>query len=67
MGAPGKDGAPSQDVINTWSDGGSNLEPSAKMLQLVAFLQEWECTGDKVICFSQCAPVVHASCEVGKR
>ena len=45
---------PSRDIFATWAHGGANVEPSAKMLQLVAFLQEWECTGDKVICFSQC-------------
>ena len=37
-----------------WKQGGSNVESSAKMLQMIAYLKEWESTGDKTIVFSQC-------------
>ncbi|KAI0702754.1 SNF2 family N-terminal domain-containing protein [Earliella scabrosa] len=36
-----------------WKQGGSNVESSAKMLQMIAYLKEWESTGDKTIVFSQ--------------
>lgn len=45
---------PSKALFATWAAGGANVEPSAKMLALIGFLQEWESTGDKTICFSQC-------------
>jgi hypothetical protein len=45
---------PSRDIFATWGHGGANVEPSAKMLALVDLLREWESTGDKTICFSQC-------------
>lgn len=45
---------PSRDIFATWAHGGANVEASAKMLALVDFLKEWESTGDKTICFSQC-------------
>ena len=45
---------PSRDIFATWAHGGANVEPSAKMLALVELLREWESTGDKTICFSQC-------------
>lgn len=48
-------GEPDQHVLNTWKQGGSNVESSAKMLQMVAYLKEWESSGDKTIIFSQCA------------
>ena len=53
---PGQGNAmqPSEALIKTWRQGGANVEPSTKMLALIAFLQEWETTGDKTICFSQC-------------
>lgn len=47
--------APSRDVIRAWREGGENLEPSAKMLALIGFLQEADSSGDKTICFSQCS------------
>ncbi len=37
-----------------WKQGGSNVESSAKMVQMIAYLKEWESTGDKTIVFSQC-------------
>ncbi|KAI0776649.1 SNF2 family N-terminal domain-containing protein [Trametes elegans] len=46
-------GKPNEALFNTWRQGGSNVESSAKMQQLVAYLKEWECTGDKTIVFSQ--------------
>ncbi|KAI0819841.1 SNF2 family N-terminal domain-containing protein [Trametes gibbosa] len=46
-------GEPDQHVLNTWKQGGSNVESSAKMLQMVAYLKEWESSGDKTIVFSQ--------------
>ncbi|KAI0743255.1 SNF2 family N-terminal domain-containing protein [Irpex lacteus] len=45
--------APSDAMIRVWKEGGVNAEPSTKMLALVKFIQEWEGTGDKIICFSQ--------------
>lgn len=45
---------PSQAVIATWSRGDDDLEPSAKMLALVKLLKEWDISGDKTICYSQC-------------
>ncbi|KAI0640989.1 P-loop containing nucleoside triphosphate hydrolase protein [Trametes meyenii] len=35
-----------------WKKGGSNVESSAKMVQMVRYLKEWECSGDKTIVFS---------------
>lgn len=32
------------------------------MLSLIGFLQEWESSGDKTICFSQCEFVTGSSC-----
>ncbi|KAI0085988.1 SNF2 family N-terminal domain-containing protein [Irpex rosettiformis] len=49
----GKDGEPSDSMIRMWRQGGANVEPSTKMLALIGLIQEWEGTGDKVICFSQ--------------
>jgi hypothetical protein len=45
---------PSDAVIATWRKGDDDLEPSAKMVALVELLQEWEASGDKTICYSQC-------------
>jgi hypothetical protein len=45
---------PSESVIATWSRGDDDMEPSAKMKALVGFLKEWDASGDKVICYSQC-------------
>jgi hypothetical protein len=45
---------PTDTVVTTWRKGGDDMEPSTKMLALVDLLQEWEGTGDKTICYSQC-------------
>jgi hypothetical protein len=47
---------PSEAVIATWKRGDDDLEPSTKMLALVEYLKEWDSTGDKTICYSQCRP-----------
>ncbi|RPD76809.1 hypothetical protein L226DRAFT_459891 [Lentinus tigrinus ALCF2SS1-7] len=44
---------PDPSQYNVWMEGGNNTESSAKMTQMVAYLKEWECTGDKTIVFSQ--------------
>ncbi len=45
---------PDPNQYNVWMEGGNNVESSAKMTQMIAYLKEWECTGDKTIVFSQC-------------
>lgn len=45
---------PDMDQYKMWQQGGSNVEASAKMLQMIAYLKEWESLGDKTIVFSQC-------------
>ncbi|KAL0564202.1 hypothetical protein V5O48_017851 [Marasmius crinis-equi] len=40
-------------LIATWAKGDDDLEPSAKMLQLIEYLKEWEEIGDKTIVYSQ--------------
>lgn len=45
---------PSDAVFATWRKGDDDLEPSTKMLGLINLLNEWDCTGDKTICYSQC-------------
>ncbi|KAM5537320.1 hypothetical protein V8D89_009050 [Ganoderma adspersum] len=45
--------APNANLYETWKQGGSNVESSAKMMQMVSYLKEWESTGDKTIVFSQ--------------
>ncbi|TBU55696.1 SNF2 family N-terminal domain-containing protein [Dichomitus squalens] len=45
--------APDANLLATWKRGGSNVESSAKMMRMVAYLKEWESTGDKTIVFSQ--------------
>ena len=50
-GAPGQ---PNEAMLKMWRQGGTNVESSAKMLQMVEYLKEWESTGDKTIVFSQC-------------
>lgn len=61
--------APDANLYKTWKQGGSNVESSAKMMQMVKYLKEWESTGDKTIVFSQCkcvGPSASAlSCRVG--
>ncbi|KAF5337985.1 hypothetical protein D9758_014335 [Tetrapyrgos nigripes] len=49
MGANG----PSEAVIAAWSKGDEEMEPSAKMVQLIEYLKEWEDEGDKTIVYSQ--------------
>ena len=49
----GYDG-PSDAVLATWSRGGDDMEPSTKMNALLAYLKEWDASGDKVIVYSQC-------------
>ena len=54
-------GGPCDAVIATWRRGDDDLEPSTKMLALVEYLKEWDSTGDKTICYSQCksySPIV---------
>jgi hypothetical protein len=45
---------PSDAVISNWGRGDDDLEPSTKMLAMMGLLKEWEVTGDKTICYSQC-------------
>ncbi|KIY44892.1 hypothetical protein FISHEDRAFT_50412, partial [Fistulina hepatica ATCC 64428] len=40
-------------LMSTWSRGDDDLEPSTKMMKLISYIQEWDCTGDKIICYSQ--------------
>jgi hypothetical protein len=49
---------PSKETYDIWSRGGSDVEPSVKMIKLVSLLKEWEPTGDKTIIYSQCAFVL---------
>ncbi|KAH8102694.1 SNF2 family DNA-dependent ATPase [Cristinia sonorae] len=44
---------PTEAVYSTWRKGDNDMEPSAKMLQLIKYLKEWEPTGDKTIVYSQ--------------
>lgn len=48
------DDGPSDAVIAAWRKGDDDLEPSSKMLALVDYLKEWDSTGEKTICYSQC-------------
>ena len=48
------DSGPSEAVIATWNRGDDDLEPSTKMLALLDYLKEWDVSGDKTICYSQC-------------
>jgi SNF2 family DNA or RNA helicase len=48
-------GEPSDATIARWRKGDFDLEPSVKMLALIKLLQEWNASGDKCICFSQCS------------
>lgn len=45
---------PSEALIATWRKGDDDMEPSTKMLKLVSLLKEWDASGDKTICYSQC-------------
>lgn len=48
------DNGPSEATLSTWKKGDDDMEPSTKMLALIKFLKEWDGTGDKTICYSQC-------------
>jgi hypothetical protein len=50
----GRSSDPSDAVLATWRRGDDDVEPSTKMLALIEYLKEWESTGDKTICYSQC-------------
>lgn len=51
---------PSDAVFATWRKGDDDMEPSTKMLGLIDLLHEWDSTGDKAICYSQCTlPSIH--------
>jgi len=41
-------------IVALWRKGDEDLEPSTKMMALVEYLKEWDASGDKTICFSQC-------------
>ena len=45
---------PSAAVIKTWRRGDDEMEPSAKMVELVELLKGGEAAGDKTIVYSQC-------------
>ncbi|KAF9451016.1 hypothetical protein P691DRAFT_773496 [Macrolepiota fuliginosa MF-IS2] len=52
--SPNKDtSAISAATMKTWSRGNNDMVPSAKMLEMVKLLKEWEVTGDKTIIYSQ--------------
>jgi SNF2 family DNA or RNA helicase len=54
---------PSEAVMSTWKKGDDDMEPSTKMLALIGFLKDWEASGDKTICYSQCwCPLVILLC-----
>lgn len=52
---------PSESTLATWRRGDDDMEPSTKMMSLINFLREWDSTGDKTICYSQCGCVVFAN------
>lgn len=49
-----KNDGPSDAVVATWRRGDDDLEPSTKMLKMIDYLKQWEYSGDKTICYSQC-------------
>lgn len=51
---PQKAKAPSEALLATWRRGDDDMEPSTKMLKLMELLNDWEASGDKTICYSQC-------------
>ncbi|KAF6744633.1 hypothetical protein DFP72DRAFT_857330 [Ephemerocybe angulata] len=53
---------PSAATLATWSRGDDDMEASTKMTALVTFLKEWDASGDKVICYSQCRWMVSQIC-----
>lgn len=44
----------SEALLSTWRRGDDDMEPSTKMLKLMDLLKEWDASGDKTICYSQC-------------
>jgi hypothetical protein len=50
----GKDGL-SDAVLRSWNRADEDLVPSTKMLALLRYLKEWDASGDKTICYSQCS------------
>lgn len=46
---------PSAQLVATWNKGDDTMEPSTKMMALIELLKSWNATGDKCICYSQCA------------
>lgn len=44
----------SEETLNVWRRGDDNMEPSTKMNQLIDYIREWDSSGDKLICYSQC-------------
>ena len=45
---------PSDAVLATWRRGDDDMESSTKMAALMDYLKEWDASGDKTICYSQC-------------
>ncbi|KAF9784773.1 SNF2 family N-terminal domain-containing protein [Thelephora terrestris] len=45
-------------LVEIWKRANASLEPSAKMVKLLALLKSWDATGDKTICFSQWTSVL---------
>lgn len=45
---------PSDAVLATWRRGDDDMEPSTKMAAFMNYLKEWDASGDKTICYSQC-------------
>lgn len=52
--ATGTGNMPTDAVFAAWRKGDDDLEPSTKMMGLIDLLKEWDSTGDKTICYSQC-------------
>lgn len=42
-----------KELLDIWAKGDSDLEPSAKMIEMVRFIEEWDESMDKIIVFSQ--------------
>ncbi|KAI0655704.1 SNF2 family N-terminal domain-containing protein [Cubamyces menziesii] len=63
----GDPGQPNEAMLKMWRQGGTNVESSAKMLQMVEYLKEWESTGDKTIVFSQWTSMLNLCEEIFAR
>lgn len=46
---------PDQVMLARWRQGDDNMEASTKMRAMIKMLREWDASGDKCICYSQCA------------